>query len=108
MPTRYEEQVERYLKTPCPAKASRKKLRSVMWQNRDKLTSKALLSDIGRKQGQAHSYRLPPSQTNNVSLFKEMISSFGGFFQEFDHTGERKKHTSGRRESRPRFIEKEN
>jgi hypothetical protein len=77
-----------------------------MWQNLAKLTSTALNADIGRKQGQAHSYRIPPSKTNNVSLFKDMISSFGGFFQEFDHTGERKKHTSGRRESRPRFIEK--
>jgi hypothetical protein len=107
MPTRVEEQAERYLRTPCPAKASRKKLRSVMWLNRNNLTGNFLFAEIGRKQGKKRSYRMAHSDTNNMPIFKDMLASFGGFFEEFTYTGERKKHTSGRRESRPRYIEKE-
>ena len=107
MPSRAEEQRDRYLRTPCPAKSSRKKLRSVMWQNRKNVTSRALLADTGRKRGKNRFFRGPMTNTNNLQVFKDALASFGGFFEEFTHTGERKKHTSGRRESRPRYVEKE-
>ena len=102
MPTKAEEQSERYRKTPCPAKASRRKLRAVMWLNTQKLRSRVLQETIGRKQGQKRSFRIPHNAENNLGIFKDMLSSFGGFFEEFTHTGERKKHTSGRRENRSR------
>ena len=108
MATKAEEQAERYRRTPCPAPATRKKLRSVMWLNRGDLTGRNLQATIGRKQGQKRSFRMAHNQTDNVGLFKDMLASFGGIFEEFTHTGERKKHTSGRRESRPRYVEKEN
>jgi hypothetical protein len=78
-----------------------------MWQNRKALTGAFLQGSIGRKRGEKRFSRGPIEPTNNLGVFKDMLSSFGGFFEEFTHTGERKKHTSGRRESKPRFIEKE-
>ena len=102
--TRAQEQQERYINTPCPAKASRNKLRSVMWLNRNSLTSRSLLSEIDRKCGQKRFYRTPTEKANNIGLFKDMLQDFGGFFEEFTHTGERKKHSSGRRELRSFFM----
>jgi hypothetical protein len=57
MTTRAEEQAERFRRTPCPAKATRKKLRQLMPHNRVNLTGKALLEPKnpfhmpGRKSG---------------------------------------------------------
>ena len=78
-----------------------------MWLNRASLTGHAMLADSGRKQGQKRFYRAPVETKDNLGVFKDMIKSFGGFFEEFTHTGERKKHTSGRRESRVQYIPKE-
>lgn len=100
MASRAEEQRQRYLRTPCPAKVSRKKLRQLMWRNRPNLTSKALFAEMKREPGQKRPYRGPNTTIDKLATFKDIISSVGGFFQEFDHTGERKKHTSGRRENR--------
>ena len=110
MAARAEEQAARFRATPCPAKVSRKKLHQLMYQNRQNLTSSALLEPKnpyhmpGRKRGVGHFHqhyvRPTLDRGSNFMVFLDAIKSLGGVVWDVAHEDKKKVHIGGRRELR--------
>ena len=96
--------------TDCPRPLSRKKLKQLMPQNHDDLTSGALMDPKnpfhirGRKRGVGHfsQHYIRPTLDggSNFMVFLDAIKSLGGSVWDVPHEDKKKVHTGGRRELR--------
>jgi len=93
--TRAEEQAERFRKTPCPAEDSRRKMKSVMWQNKS-LTGIKVAELLDRKSGSQKRYEKAERRAedrDNFIVWTDLLASVGGVYEPYRDNSEPKVHT---------------
>jgi hypothetical protein len=93
--TRAEQQAERFRRTPCLADDSRRKMKSVMWQNKT-LTGDKVAKLLDRKSGSQRRLEKAEKSTldrDNFIVFTDMIADLGGVYEPYRDRDERKIHT---------------
>jgi hypothetical protein len=104
--TTAQRQALRFVKTPCLASPSRRKLKSLMWRRKDldgetaaKMCDK---HEEWKARLEAKQSRIAVSHGNNFEVFMEALTSLGGEFHAVKDDSEKKVHASDEvREPRP-------